>query len=475
MSNWLLLLPEFILAFTIVLVLVADLTTTARKHMWLGLLSLIGILLTLICVWVVPSGAFGEAFLNDGLARFIKSIVLLALALVVLFSWDFDRIWGRPQGEYLVLLLSSALGMLFLASGTEMILLYVGLELTTFPVVLLTAYCPADKKSAEGGLKFLVLAALGSAIFLFGFSLIYAVAGTTQLSALVPALVQTGSTPLVIMGLLCMLAGLGFKMALVPFHMWVPDAYEGAPTPITAFLSVASKTAGFVLAMRILATGFPTQLPQWSMVFAVLAAASMCLGNFAAIPQTNMKRLLAYSSIAQAGYIIMGLVAFKTLGLSAILYYLAAYVVTNLAAFGVVIAIERSSSSVELSAYYGLAQRSPRLALVMLLALLSLAGIPPLAGFTAKFYLFAAVYSEGYVWLVILAVLNSALSLYYYLRVIRAIYIQKPTPDAAPIGTVPVALTIVLVITTLGILSLGVYPSPIVDLAREAVVPLLTP
>ncbi|MCK5241633.1 NADH-quinone oxidoreductase subunit N [bacterium] len=475
MSNWFILLPEIILAFTIMLVLIVDLISTSCQRLWLGVLSLVGILLTVICLWIVPSGAFGEAFLNDGLARFIKSIVLLALLLVVLFSWDFDKVWGRPLGEYLVLLLSSGLGILFLASGTEMILLYIGLELTTFPLVLLTAYCPADKKSAEGGLKFLVLAALGAAVLLFGFSLIYAAAGTTQLQALVPALIQTGNTPLVLMGLLCILAGLGFKMALVPFHMWVPDAYEGAPTAITAFLSVAGKTAGFVLAIRILATGFPVQVSEWSRIFAVLAAVTMCLGNFAAIPQTNMKRLLAYSSIAQAGYIVMGLVAFQVLGLSSILYYLTAYLFANLAAFGVVIAVERSSRSVELSAYHGLAMRSPRLALIMLLALLSLAGIPPLAGFAAKFYLFAAVYSEGYIWLVVLAVLNSALSLYYYLKVIRAIYIQKPAADAVQPVTVPLALTIVLVVTTFGILALGVYPSPIVDLAREVVVLFLTP
>jgi len=475
MSNWFILLPEFILLLTIGVILLVDFMISASKRYWLILLALLGTLVTVACVWLVPAGGFGEVFLNDGLSRFVKTLILLALLLVSLCSWEFDQVWGRPLGEYLVLLLSSALGMLFLASGTEMILLYVGLELTTFPIILLTAYQPAQQKSAEGGLKFLILAALGSAVLLFGFSLVYAATGVTKLSLLTQALTSGTTHPLVIMGLLCMLAGLGFKMALVPFHMWVPDAYEGAPTPITAFLSVASKTAGFILALRLLASGFPAVRAQWSQVFAALAAATMVLGNFAAIPQTNIKRLLAYSSIAQAGYLIMGLIAFQTLGLSSLLYYLAAYLFANLAAFAVVIVVERVSGSVEISGFDGLAVRSPRLALIMMLALLSLAGIPPLAGFTAKFYLFAAVFGEGYVWLVVLAVLNSALSLYYYLRVIRAIYINSPAEGAPLFSSLPVPLILVLAITLLGILLLGIYPSPIVNLAREVVTPLLIP
>jgi NADH-quinone oxidoreductase subunit N len=342
------------------------------------------------------------------------------------------------------------------------------LETATFPLVLLAAYRPADPRSAEGGIKYLIIAALGSAIFLFGLSLIYAVTGVTRITLLANA-IANGFGPLLILGVLCLLAGIGFKLALVPFHMWAPDTYEGAPTPVTAFLSVASKTAGFALALRILASALPAVRAEWGMVLAALSAASMLLGNLAAIPQTNLKRLLAYSSIAQAGYAVMGLVAFQTIGLSALLFYLAAYLFTNLGAFAVVIAVERATGSTDLAAYAGLAQRSPRLALILMLSLLSLAGIPPLAGFTAKFYLFAAVYGQGYVWLVFLGVINSAISLYYYLRVIRAAYILPPAPQAAGLPPLPAALSAALAIALAGILLLGVYPSPWVSMARAAV------
>lgn len=470
--NWLLLLPELILAATLGAVLLADLILPPARRSWLAGLTLAGTAAALVALIASAPGTFGGVFTNDGLARFIKVIVLAALGLVVLSAWSFDLVWRRPWGEFLVLLLAGALGMLFLASGQELVLLYVALELATFPLVLLTAYRPADVKSAEGGLKFLILATLGSAVFLFGVSLVYAATGATRLVDISAALAAGQTGPVLLMGLLSILAGMGFKLALVPFHMWVPDAYEGAPTPVTAFLSVASKSAGLVLAIRLLAQAFPELRVEWSGVLAALAALTMCLGNFAAIPQTNIKRLLAYSSIAQAGYLIMGLVAFQVLGLSALLFYLAAYLVTNLAAFGVVIAVERVTGSTDIEAYRGLAQRAPRLGLVLMLALLSLAGIPPLAGFTAKFYLFAAVYGQGYLWLVIVAVLNSVLSLYYYLRVIRVAYIEPPATASAPALPVAFPLALVLTLCLIGILALGVYPGPWVDLARAAVVSL---
>ncbi|MBN1596416.1 NADH-quinone oxidoreductase subunit N [candidate division FCPU426 bacterium] len=473
MSQWMLLLPECVLTIFLGVALTADLVLPALPRRVLALLVLLGLAVTAACVWWTPAGEFGGVFLNDGFGRFAKTIVLAAAALVVLCAWDFDLVWLRPWNEFLFLLLASVLGMFFIASGRELVLLYVGLELATFPIVLLTAYQPADPKSAEGGLKFLILAALASAVLLFGLSLIYAATGTTQLTVLSERLHQgAASSPLLLMGLLFLLAGLGFKIVLAPFHTWAPDAYEGAPTPVTVFMSVASKTAGFVLAVRILSVGLPAVRGTWGAVLAVLAAVTMTLGNLAAIPQQNIKRLLAYSSIAQAGYMVMGLVAFKPLGLSALLYYLAAYLFTNVAAFAVVIALERATGSVEIEAYYGLAERSPRLALLMLLALLSLAGIPPLAGFTAKFYLFAAVYGQGYIWLVVLAVLNSALSLYYYLRVIRAIYIHQPEENTPPLPSTPWPLSLVMAVTLLGILLLGVYPGPIVEAARVVVGPL---
>lgn len=474
MTSWLPLLPEGILLASLGAVLVLDLLLPrAAGRRSLAGLTLAGAGFALLAALLIPDGSFGGVFALDGVARIVKVLVLVALGLVVLCAWTWDRTWERPMGEFWFLLQAAALGMMVLASGQELITLYIGLELATVPMALLVAYSPADRKSSEGGLKFLILAAVGSGILLFGLSLLYAAAGATRLADLSQALTGFGREPVVAIGLLCVLVGLGFKVALVPFHLWVPDAYEGAPTPVTAFLSVASKTAGFVLALRLLAGAFAPLSPTWSSVLAVLAAATMTLGNFAAIPQTNVKRLLAYSSIAQAGYLIMGLVAGDAIGLSALLYYLAAYLPTNLAAFAVVMAVEQAEGSTDLAAYHGLALRSPRLSLVLLLALLSLAGIPPLAGFTAKFYLFTAVFGQGYLWLVVLAVLNSALSLYYYLRVIRAVYIQPPeTAPASPLA-VPWPLALVLAATLIGILALGVWPGPLAESARQAVQQLL--
>jgi NADH-quinone oxidoreductase subunit N len=348
-----------------------------------------------------------------------------------------------------------------------LVLLYVGLELTTFPLVLLTAFARQDSKSSEGALKYLLLAALGSALLLFGFSLLFIVAKETQLPGLARTLVSTPS-PLALGALLCILAGLGFKISVFPFQWWAPDAYEGAPTAVTAFLSVASKTAGFALILRILLEGLTHYQQHWGMLLAIISAGTMFLGNLAAIPQTNIKRMLAYSSIAQAGYILMGVAAAPGLGKSALLFYLAAYAVTNLGAFAVVMAVEHFTGSTQISAYSGLAVRSPRLGLMMLLSLLSLAGIPPLAGFTAKFYIFAAAYGQGFVWLVWCAVINSALSLYYYLRVVRVMYILPPENPAPFQRHLPWPLIAVMVFCLLGMLALGIYPAPVVNLAQAA-------
>lgn len=469
MTGWWRLLPEGLIALSAGVVLVADLVLPRTQRRWLVPLALAGTAATLTAVWgLAPAGTFGGAFSHDPLAVFLKTLVLAALGAVVLMSWEPARDQDPAQGETLVLLLAASLGMMVLASGTELVLLYIGLELATFPLVLLTASRPHEARSAEGGLKYLVLATLGSAILLFGFSLLYAATGETRAPELAAALAAAPGQPLALLGLLCVLAGIGFKTALVPFHLWAPDAYEAAPTPVTAFLSVAGKTAGFALALRLLIGALPALRADWGQVLAALSAVTMLLGNLAAFPQTNLKRLLAYSSIAQAGYLVMGLVAYHAQGLSALLYYLSAYLVTNLAAFGTVIALERAAGTAEIAAYAGLAQRSPRLALTLLLALLSLAGIPPLAGFTAKFTLFAAAYGQGYGWLVLLAVLNSALSLYYYLRVVRVMYILPPEEGAPARLPVSWPLAAVLLVCLAGVLLLGIYPGPFVDLARAA-------
>ena len=470
MTGWLHLLPEFTLAGTAGAVLLADLVFGAGVRRGLVPLALVGTAGTLaVLLAATPAGSFDGAFAADATAAYFKVLLLAALAAVLGLSRDIERLTGRPPAEYLFLLLCATLGMLFLASATELVLLYVGLELATFPLVLLTAYQPRRARSAEGGIKYLLLAALGSAVLLFGLSWLYALTGATRLDMLT-AVLAAGRVPFppLAVGLACVMGGVGFKLALVPFHTWAPDAYEGAPTPVTAFLSVAGKTAGFALAVRLLAGFLPAAAPWWTVLLGGLAAVTMVLGNLAAMPQRNLKRLLAYSSIAQAGYLVMGLVAFGEQALAAMLYYLAAYLVTNLAAFAVVTAVERATGSADVSAFQGLARRAPRLALVLMLALLSLAGIPPLAGFTAKFVLFTAAYGQGLVGLVFLAVLNSALSLYYYLRIIKAAYITPPPEPAAGVP-VPAVLAVVLVLCLAGILVLGVVPAPFMAWAQSAV------
>jgi len=298
------------------------------------------------------------------------------------------------------------------------------------------------------------------------------VTGVTTYAGLGDVIRQQVQHPLLAAGLVFVVAGIGFKIAMVPFHMWAPDAYEGAPTPVTAFLSIAGKTAGFALAIRLFAQAFPALQHHWVMALAILSAITMSLGNFAALVQTNIKRLLAYSSIAQAGYMLMGLVAFSRDGLAALLYYLIAYLVTTIAAFSVVIALERGSGRTDLEAYRGLAARSPRLALLMLLALLSLAGIPPLVGFTAKFYLFTAAFSQGFGWLVLIAVLNSSLSVYYYLKIVRLMYIEPSEDQPAVLLAPHWALSLTMIVALIGVLLIGVIPHPFIATAKQAVLTL---
>ncbi len=471
-SSWLVLSPELIILVLAMTLIITGLLVK-KSHSWgITLLVLIGLGLALAALWLGPQASFGQAFIVDGMAKILKTVVLAALGLLVLMVKDFEAVWKRPQVEFQTLLLFSGLGMMSLISSQELILMVVSLELTTFPLVLLTAFQPQNRRSAEGGIKYLLMAALGSAVLLFGLSLIMVVTGVTTYLGLAEIINAQVQHPLLVTGLVFVVAGVGFKIAMVPFHMWAPDAYEGAPTPVTAFLSIAGKTAGFALAIRLFAQAFPALQHHWVMALAILSALTMSLGNFAALVQTNIKRLLAYSSIAQAGYMLMGLVAFSQDGLAALLYYLMAYLVTTIAAFSVVIAMERGSGRTDLEAYRGLAERSPRLALLMLLALLSLAGIPPLVGFTAKFYLFTAAFSQGFGWLVLIAVLNSSLSVYYYLKIVRLMYIEPSEDQPAVLLTPHWALSLTMVVAVIGVLLVGIIPNPFIATAKAAVLTL---
>lgn len=426
------------------------------------------------------SGLYGTLRV-DTFSLFFIYLFVAATALVVLASEPVVRQMERWQGEYYALVLFASSGMMLLASAMELITLYVALELTALPLAALTAFGP-DRRSREAGVKFLVLSAFSSAVLLYGMVLLYAFTGTTNLDAIGRAVFQApldsriplGSWAL-LGGAVLMAAGFGFKISSVPFQMWVPDVYEGAPTPITAYLSVASKAAGFAALLRVFSTAFGMVAlqEQWAFLFAGLAAASMTVGNLVAMVQNNIKRLLAYSTIAHAGYILVGVAAVSarapdqaSTGQAGVLFYLAGYTLTNLAAFFGVIAITVKVGGEDIDAFAGLWRRSPWIALALTLSLVSLLGIPPTIGFWAKLYIFGAAVKTGLAWLAVVGVINSVLSAYYYLRVVRAVFLAPPK-DTAPLEASP-SVAAALAFSAAGVLFFGVLPFFLLRLAEAA-------
>ena len=369
-----------------------------------------------------------------------------AAILVILSSTEYVSRFRRFQGEYYALIMLATLGMMLMASGTELITLFVSLELVNLALYALVSFLK-DARSSEASLKYILLSATASAVLLFGMALIFGFTGTTALSEIARevqsalAASQTSSAPDALtspglfLGIVMLIAGFGFKIAMVPFHMWTPDVYEGAPTPVTAFLSTASKAAGFAIILRVFISAFqsPASISvEWSMVFAILAAVTMTAGNVIAIQQTNIKRMLGYSSIAQVGYIMVGLAAAGQSpagindGQSAVLFFLASYSLTNLGAFIAITAITSSTGSDQINDFSGMGKRSPLLALALTLGMISLIGLPPAAGFMAKFYIFSTAVQQGLLWLVVIAVINSVISAYYYLRVVKVMWMNPP-------------------------------------------------
>ncbi len=489
-----LLSPEISLVVLAFVVILLDLVVQ-RKGV-LASLAILGLVVPLAlsaALWAEVQGApagreagiFGTLVV-DKFSLFFKFLVLAITALVMMSSVDYVARFRRFQGEYYGLMLLSASGMMLLASTTELISIYVALELTTLPLAALAAFL-RDERAGEAGIKFLLLGAVSSAILLYGMAFVYGLAGSTYLSEIAVAVqaaaaagVPFGSYAL-FLGIVLIVAGFGFKIASVPFQMWVPDVYEGAPTPITAYLSVASKAAGFAVLLRVFYVAFGSVGLEWSALFASLAVASMTVGNLVAMAQQNIKRLLAYSTVAHAGYLLVGLAAVvqsapqgETWGPRGVLFYLAAYGVTNLAAFFAIIALSHRTGSDLIDDLSGMGRRVPWLGLVMLLALISLIGIPPTAGFMAKLYLFTAAVRSDLTWLALVGVLNSVLSAYYYLRIVRVMYFAGPEASEPAPPTSAVA-RVALALTAGGIVVLGVMPSPLFDLAESAAAPLLFP
>ncbi|MCL4534542.1 MAG: NADH-quinone oxidoreductase subunit NuoN [Bacteroidetes bacterium] len=435
---------------------------------WLGYLALVGLV---VPAWLLAGligwnqVGFSGTFVQDPLALFFKAMFLLAAALVVLSSMEYVRKLRLPAGEYYALVLFATSGLMLMVSARELITIYISLELATISFILLAGFNRADAKSSEAGLKYILLNAVASATLLYGMAIVYGLTGSTYLDGIAKGLNEI--SPAALMGLVLLVGGLGFKIAAVPFHMWVPDVYEGAPTPITAFLSVGSKAAGFALVVRVftLAFGGPAHT-VWPGLFAVLAALTMTLGNVVAMRQDNVKRLLAYSSITQAGYAMMGLAAATSASTAALSFFLLAYTFTNLGAFIAIIAFFNQIGSDDIEAYRGLARRAPLLSLVLALCLLSLAGIPPMVGFASKVYLFWSVFDAGLVWLVIVGLLNSAASIYYYLRVVRTMYLGEPSAEGGL--AVGPAARVAMLAAVAGVLVIGVMPWPLIQLAGAA-------
>ena len=474
-------IPELVVGIFALVVILLDLFT--ERKVYLVAASLIGLVVSAgftIAMWGNESRLiFNNMLAVDGFALFFKLLFLGIAALVILASVDYVSKFSRFQGEYYALVLLSTLGMMLMAAATELISLYVALELVSISLYVLVGFLK-DNRSTEASLKYLLLGAVASAVLLYGMALIFGFTGKTQLGEIaqvIQGLSLEGilASPALVLGIVLLVAGFGFKIAAVPFHMWVPDVYQGAPTPITAYLSVASKAAGFAIILRVFfsAFGLPEWLSlNWGLVIAILSAVGMTLGNITAIPQTNIKRMLGYSSIAQAGYLMVGLAvvgfspASNLLGQSTVLFFLASYALTNMGAFIAIIAISNKLDSDQISDYSGMGRRAPMLALGLTLCLISLIGMPPAAGFMAKFYIFSAGVGHDLLWLVIIAVLNSVISAYYYLRVVKVMWLNKPASEEKVPSSG--ALRLALAISCFGVLLLGIIPGYVMRLAELA-------
>ncbi|HNR97399.1 MAG TPA: NADH-quinone oxidoreductase subunit N [Anaerolineae bacterium] len=477
--------PEVLLLASSLVILVAGLFLRPERRKWLAGSAMFAVLAAMAAVifqGAEPVKASAQdMLLADRYALFLKVALLAAAALALLFSIEYVERTGLAQVEYYGLLLLSVAGMLLMVEAVNLVTIFLSLEVASIALYVLVGLDRAEARSAAASLKYLLLGAVASAFLLYGMALVYGQAGTTSLSG-IEAFVDSlgeGMPPLLLVGLGLVVVGLGFKVALVPFHLWTPDVYAGAPTSVTAFMSVGVKVVGFAALGRVTLYAFAAAQGDWQWLLAGLAALTMTVGNLAALLEKDLKRLLAYSGVAQAGYILVGLAAAGEEGVGGALFYLFAYVFANTAAFGVVTAVARwhsaDSRGDTLESYAGLAERRPWLAVAMSLCLLSLAGFPPLAGFMSKLYVFASAIRGGMTWLAVVGVLNSAIAAYYYLRLIGLMVgrRERQAPDVVPSGAVCPALIVGLALACLATVLLGIWPEPFLEWARAAARSLL--
>ena len=474
LSDFYYILPEIVITVGALLVLIVDVAlsrpgvrTPRTALAWLTMAVIVATMLSLAPFIDTRVAVANGLIAVDRFALFFKIIFLLSAAITVLMSTRYLEVEGAPAGEYFFLILCATLGMMVMAGGIDLITIFIGLETMAISFYILAGFIKPSQRSNEAAVKYFLLGAFSLGILLYGMSIMYGLSGTTALRAMAPILAGQEGDPRLVLAVILVVAGVGFKIAAVPFHMWAPDVYEGAPTPITAFLSVGSKAASFAMLVRIFLEGLPSSGQDWRLLFWVLAVVTMTVGNLAALTQTNIKRMLAYSSIAHAGYLLIGIVAGSTRGVAAILIYLFIYVFMQLGAFTVVVLLRRRDVvGDELKDFSGLAFRHPFAAFAMLLFMLSLGGIPPTAGFMGKFWLFGAAIDSGYVWLAVIGVINSAISLYYYIRLVVFMYLKTETIGSEP--TASPSLTFALGVAVVATLVLGIYPRLLFEVAEAS-------
>ncbi|MFM2063714.1 MAG: hypothetical protein RLZZ507_3385 [Cyanobacteriota bacterium] len=478
-------LPEGIVIITLLGVLIVDLILGRTSSRWIGYLAIAGLLTAIVALclqWDAtnPIG-FTGSFNGDDLSIVFRGIIALSAIVTILMSIRYVEQSGTALAEFIAILMTATLGGMFLSGASELVMIFISLETLSISSYLLTGYTKRDPRSNEAALKYLLIGASSTAVFLYGVSLLYGLSGgQTELSAIANGIATANVSQSLgfIIALVFVIAGIGFKISAAPFHQWTPDVYEGAPTPVIAFLSVGSKAAGFALAIRLLTVVFPLVADEWRFVFTALAVLSMVLGNVVALAQTSMKRMLAYSSIAQAGFVMIGLISGTDAGYSSMIFYLLVYLFMNLCGFTCIVLFSLRTGTDQIAEYSGLYQKDPLLTLGLSISLLSLGGIPPLAGFFGKIYLFWAGWQAGLYWLVLLGLVTSVVSIYYYIRVVKMMVVKEPQEMSDVVKNYPQVrwdlpglrpLQVGLIATLIATSIAGILSNPLFTLVNNSV------
>ncbi|SNB47601.1 NADH-quinone oxidoreductase subunit N [Geobacter sp. DSM 9736] len=472
--NFAAVMPETILSVFAMILLLINVFVPSEQKAYLGYLSLIGIVISFYSVvsgWGNPQQGFNGAVLQDNFALFFKGIVLISGALSILISDQYMKREECNWGELYPLVLLSTAGMMLMASGTDLMTIFLGLEVLSVSLYVLAGFNRNSLRSNEAGLKYFLLGAFSTGFLLYGMALTYGATGTTKIANIASFIAQNAgvtANPMLLVGMLLMAVGFSFKIAAAPFHMWTPDVYEGAPTPMTAFMSVGPKAAGFAAFVRVFVVALPSFRADWTDLLWILAVLTMTVGNITALYQNNIKRVLAYSSIAHAGYVLVGFVAGNAVGTAGIMFYMLTYAFMNIGAFAIIVLVgKKGEPNNNVSDYTGFGFKHPVLAVCMSIFLFSLAGIPPAAGFVGKFYLFSGAIQAGYIWLAVIGVLNSAASVYYYLRIMVFMYMKEPEEEFDWLQVTP-GIALCLIVAVIGVLVPGVIPSFLLELAQKA-------